>query len=688
MPVIRIDEETKAALEQHRLRLASDAQSGVGNSMNSTLRHLLELDRVLGEDVESIRSVSRVIGEGPAHLEETPVSWSDDDIAIQTSGRFGQGFKSVAPVGRPESSDAVIQNLLDGLFSGALDRGIDLQLSRDGSGRWISFPDNFMSILLQPRNKALLVTVYGKPESFNDLGHSLQLKADRPPYSRFHVRTKAHLAPALDIIKASRNLRADMIFGAAVEFKPMQEFDVKPLEQTCSLLAVPKGLGKTSLIGQQIRSLRAERCLIITSSKAVAETMGAQLYARFALPFKVLDSTRTVEGTSVLPKRPGQFLFIATHSVFNRLLSTGGWDRFLPPREGPLWDLVALDEIRRLISDVSWWQQENPVRVPTFTKHMVVLTLPNLFGNKEELDAISDLFYQRSALPKAALIWTPEERSVRSEEFKVLAMGNPESGNIGKFTCTPVGLRGPFRERWFDSIMDVKGFLGGNAPDYTVRIVTEGGAILPYSSDSDRRQDQPLASETFGEGVFIRLNEDEVSKWQSKPEVIERSTRIVQSADRRLFLHEGLEPLIARMVLVHTLAHVLIREWARDCGWPVSDFRERLYVGEGMAGVLVYTPGEYHASVDQSPGEVIETRTSKALTNAVWCSNDPSCLEMPTGFDAANLGACHSCAILPQASCEAMNCFLDRGLLVQTHHAVGAGFFPAPIHESEVYGSV
>ena len=45
----------------------------------------------------------------------------------------------------------------------------------------------------------------------------------------------------------------------------------------------------------------------------------------------------------------------------------------------------------------------------------------------------------------------------------------------------------------------------------------------------------------------------------------------------------------ARRVLVHTLAHVLIDQWSLACGYPSASLRERLYIGEDMAGALIYT---------------------------------------------------------------------------------------------------
>ena len=48
-------------------------------------------------------------------------------------------------------------------------------------------------------------------------------------------------------------------------------------------------------------------------------------------------------------------------------------------------------------------------------------------------------------------------------------------------------------------------------------------------------------------------------------------------------------PATPRMVLLHTLAHVLINEWSLDAGYPAASLRERLYAADDMAGVLIYT---------------------------------------------------------------------------------------------------
>ena len=58
----------------------------------------------------------------------------------------------------------------------------------------------------------------------------------------------------------------------------------------------------------------------------------------------------------------------------------------------------------------------------------------------------------------------------------------------------------------------------------------------------------------------------------------------------------------------------------------------------------------------------------EAIGKASWCSSDPLCLDNTSGkgFMGVNLGACHSCCLLPETSCCNMNKFLDRGMLIGT----------------------
>jgi hypothetical protein len=54
-----------------------------------------------------------------------------------------------------------------------------------------------------------------------------------------------------------------------------------------------------------------------------------------------------------------------------------------------------------------------------------------------------------------------------------------------------------------------------------------------------------------------------------------------------------------------------------------------------------------------------------AIDRAKDCSSDPICMESEgQGVSELNLAACHSCALIPEVSCELSNLFLDRKILV------------------------
>ncbi len=142
-----------------------------------------------------------------------------------------------------------------------------------------------------------------------------------------------------------------------------------------------------------------------------------------------------------------------------------------------------------------------------------------------------------------------------------------------------------------------------------------------------------------------------------------------------------MSPVSARYLAVHTLAHLLINEWSLDGGYPAAALRERLYIGDDMAGFLIYTAtsdsaGSLGGIVAQGEPARLGSSLESALLRASWCSNDPLCSEAAaSGADSLNLAACHACVLLPETSCETNNAFLDRVALVGTPDGGVPGLF-------------
>ncbi|WP_226628376.1 DUF1998 domain-containing protein [Alloyangia pacifica] len=177
-----------------------------------------------------------------------------------------------------------------------------------------------------------------------------------------------------------------------------------------------------------------------------------------------------------------------------------------------------------------------------------------------------------------------------------------------------------------------------------------------------------------GEGIFLSLDLDAVSEWESRTDVVEHLAGLIQThietarAEGKQVDGAPLQ-LNARYMLIHTLAHALIARLSLDSGYSSSALRERLYVGPDMAGLLIYTStpdadGTMGGLSRQARPTRMEQLVLQALADHELCSADPLCSEgMARSGSNGNHAACHNCVFLPETSCEAWNGFLDRSLL-------------------------
>ncbi len=191
------------------------------------------------------------------------------------------------------------------------------------------------------------------------------------------------------------------------------------------------------------------------------------------------------------------------------------------------------------------------------------------------------------------------------------------------------------------------------------------------------------AVEILGEGVFIAFDRDAIERWESRKAVIERREKL--SAALRKFNENRKNPVLfpqtvaARLLMLHTLAHMLINAISLECGYPATSIRERIYCshssdGSGWrAGILLYTgtPGS-----EGTLGGLVEIGRSilhhlrRAAEMGLLCSNDPVCAQHePHGDEEGREregAACHGCVLIGEPSCERMNRDLDRTFVVPT----------------------
>lgn len=206
----------------------------------------------------------------------------------------------------------------------------------------------------------------------------------------------------------------------------------------------------------------------------------------------------------------------------------------------------------------------------------------------------------------------------------------------------------------------------------------KAGKIAPISSDE---MDWLPAIEVRGEGVFIQLNEDAVQTWEARPQVQARLGSLVSNFNAQ----GGSSNFIpsARGIMLHTLAHLIIKELTLESGYSSASLRERLFFDEieVKPGLLIYTgspdsEGTLGGLQIQGDPEKFERLLSSALSNSSWCSSDPLCLDgQLASSDFYSISSCHSCTMVPETSCELNNMFLDRGLINGTLEDPSVGFF-------------
>lgn len=285
-------------------------------------------------------------------------------------------------------------------------------------------------------------------------------------------------------------------------------------------------------------------------------------------------------------------------------------------------------------------------------------------------DAVVDVVRQRLGLDADE---APDDDTLRSQEYEALVAGHVGSRR-DSFQCTAVGVHPS---------------LGGLVAQVSqvnrlreVRVLSGFSRVTPVESEAGSARTAALAAdkagwlpavEVMGEGIFVRLDEDVVAAWESSAFAAEREAAIRYAQDARdAAMKIATEPVNARFVALHSLAHMLVKELSLDAGYPQGSIRERVYALPGQAGILLYTASSDSAgslgglaalAATQDLAQVVRN----AFERAAWCSNDPVCAETgSTGADALNLAACHACVLAPETTCEHRNQFLDRLSVVGT----------------------
>lgn len=284
------------------------------------------------------------------------------------------------------------------------------------------------------------------------------------------------------------------------------------------------------------------------------------------------------------------------------------------------------------------------------------------------------------------------EADIKGPEWRVLTDPVPVNDYphfLSEAVAVPQGFQGKIaRVLLLKRLREVNALLGFTrveAPDDS-----GGGGAGPIQAPLSRaKPDWVPANQVHGEGIFIQFDEQSIAVWEQGADVQAANARLRGGHkgwrnSRRLCPPEDGYPG-ARYVMLHTLAHMVIRELALECGYNAASIRERIYAEVNQAGnqcgFIIYTAaadsdGTLGGLVELGKPENLERLLVQALRRGRICSSDPLCAEHDPQKDRSlHAAACHACSFVAETSCERANRYLDRAMVVPTFENAKAAFF-------------
>lgn len=337
------------------------------------------------------------------------------------------------------------------------------------------------------------------------------------------------------------------------------------------------------------------------------------------------------------------------------------------------------DDLQKRIG-VFWSTLEKAPDAAARRERIGILGLAGLVGITEDelADAVED---------RITRLQSPDS-DLRFEEYQQFVQHNAPFGENTEFEIRPLPPP-PELAGWLQAVVrvtrlrEVRANLG-----FTRFFPPAPGASERVAQLSLTRLNWLPAVENRGEGIFLQLNTSKVREWEQKSIVRERVSRLRQEYaeawQRRGFGGTPPRVLTPRLLLVHSLAHALIRQLSLSCGYGSASLRERLYVGSDdleMAGLLVFTSspdadGTLGGLARQAEPGYLVPLFEDCLSAMAWCSSDPLCSEgIHAGTEPSNGAACHACLLASETSCEIFNSCLDRATLVGTPGSHDLGYF-------------
>ncbi|MDC4231455.1 MAG: DUF1998 domain-containing protein [Nitrosopumilus sp.] len=227
------------------------------------------------------------------------------------------------------------------------------------------------------------------------------------------------------------------------------------------------------------------------------------------------------------------------------------------------------------------------------------------------------------------------------------------------------------------TITALRGFTRDKYPDL---INPDNTEFCPITTEKHYKNAKWLPGvQSRGEGIFISLENDIISKWEKDENLQNRCKTIIESfalhsAPKDEKKQKEIQDLFnSKFILLHTLSHLLIKALVAEAGYDEPSLSERIYWSDEKNGILIYATGSSEGSL----GGLVRLGQSKlfgniledAVEKSIDCSRDPICGEANPVKDKSNqLGkvhqlngsSCHSCSYVSETSCRFFNQLLDR----------------------------
>lgn len=327
----------------------------------------------------------------------------------------------------------------------------------------------------------------------------------------------------------------------------------------------------------------------------------------------------------------------------------------------PPWSRKAVQLVEAEYDEVTAWAQHGEQAVLDYIKRRILpkakspITLPDL------MSAYRLIKEQKSSSKMQS------EADIFAAEYDVLCRGTSSDDEyVATSAKVPFGF-----ERYFEAITVIEKLTVINALIGFTR-------VNPWDSDLNSSQLARLSKEKknwlpavkqLGEGIFFKFNQETLSAWERY--VSNRYQEMAGELEESFLENDRFSP---QYIVLHTFAHLLIRQLADDCGYSTSSIKEKIYSTflddsnrPSMSGVLVYlatsdSEGSLGGLISIASDPIrMQSILKNMLHKALWCSADPLCCNSTQqGFHSLNYAACHDCVLLPETSCEFRNVLLDR----------------------------